>query len=73
MNEISLRWGNFASGGDEINLERAINHDRASVGKLDSFQTRRSQCFRLKVMTYCAAPACLKSSIYDTETYLSSI
>lgn len=56
-----------------MNLERAINHDRASVGKLDSFQTLRSQYFRLKVMTYCTAPACLKSSIYDTKAYLSPI
>lgn len=32
MNEISLRERNFASAGDEINLDGAINHGRPSSG-----------------------------------------
>lgn len=58
--------------GDEISLETAINHRRASAGILDTFQTRRSQRFRLKAMTYCTAPACLKSQIFNTRPNLFS-
>lgn len=57
--------------GDETNLETAINQTRASRGKLDRFQTHRSQCFRQKTMTYCAAPACLKSPIFNTQPNLN--
>lgn len=60
----------FWEWGDEINLERAINHGRPSVGKLDSFQTRRSQHFRRRAMTYSMAPACLKFPRSLTQNHI---